>query len=70
MDWNRGNYNEAPASYFSMMTDLALSFLVNISEEEIWDDTQVLRFLQTHKYGCVLRGPDLPEGAVLQVDRE
>ena len=54
LDWNRGAYNEAPATYFSMMAGLAPSPLVDVGGEDIWEDTQVLMFLQTHKYGLSL----------------
>ena len=37
-----------------MMAGLAPSPLVDIGEEDIWEDTQVLIFLQTHKYGLGL----------------
>ena len=37
-----------------MMAGPAPSPLVDIGEEDIWEDTQVLIFLQTHKYGLGL----------------
>ena len=51
LDWNRGDYNKAPATYFAMLTGLDPSPIVDTGEEDIWEDTQVLMFLQTHKYG-------------------
>ena len=49
-----GYYNEAPAMYLAMMAGVATSPLIDHSEREIWDETHVLWFLQTHKYGLAL----------------
>ena len=35
LDWNRGDYNEAPTSYFAMTADVAASPLIDPSEREV-----------------------------------
>ena len=46
-----GDNNEAPASYFAMMAGVGASPFIDASESEIWEITQVILFLQMHKYG-------------------
>ena len=50
VDWNKG-YIMAPVFYFAMMACAADPLHVTKDEKEIWDNVEVLRLLQTHKYG-------------------
>ena len=53
LDWTKGEIL-APATFLAFMVGLPPSSTEAEEEKDIWSDVEVLRFLQTHQYGCGL----------------
>ena len=51
LDWNKGDYNQPPATYLAFMAYATVPLATHMGgAEEIWEDHEVLQLVKTHGY--------------------
>ena len=51
LDWDRGDINLSPATHLAFVAVAGDGGQPELGVPEIWDDKQVISFVQTHQYG-------------------
>ena len=62
LDWTKGEI-VVPATYLAFMVEEARE-REGEEEKDIWNDVEVLRFLQTHQYGASAHGSGIASTGV------